>query len=212
MPFNSISKPIKDVLVITPSVFQDERGFFKETFKSSYLKAIGIDSQFKQDNESWSRKGILRGLHYQLDPMSQGKMVHVTIGSVYDVAVDLRRGSPTFGKWVSEILTATNHKIFWIPPGFAHGFYALEDSFLSYKSTNEYSKEHESGIIWNDPGLDIQWPSSSPILNEKDKKWGDFESASINFQYKINNLFLHPEVIDDPGQESNNAKRFGHWE
>ncbi len=181
MPFNIRTTEINEVLVITPRSFSDERGYFKETFKESSFKEYGIDHEFKQDNESFSKKGVLRGLHYQLEPMAQGKLVRVIQGAVFDVALDMRKDSKTFGKWVSEILTANNQEIFWIPPGFAHGFLALEDSILVYKATNEYSKDHERGIIWNDEELRISWPIKMPQLIERDLQFPQFKEAEMNF-------------------------------
>jgi len=169
---------IPDVVIIEPSIFSDERGWFMESFNEqrfhSELTKLGlsIPNAFVQDNHSCSNKGVLRGLHYQIAPHAQGKLVRVTQGSAFDVAVDIRKGSFTYGKWVGVELSATNHKQLWIPEGFAHGFIALEDNthFL-YKTTNYYSKECERSIIWNDEDLAISWPiSESNIrLSEKDK-------------------------------------------
>ena len=181
MPFRVEHKEIEDVLVIAPKSFSDERGYFKETFKESDFRSVGIKHNFKQDNESYSKKGVLRGLHYQLDPVSQGKLVRVVQGSVFDVAVDLRRDSVTYGKWVSETLSAENQLILWIPPGFAHGFLATEDSILVYKATNEYSRLHERGIIWNDTHLSIEWPWKSPVVIDRDLEFPSFKEADMNF-------------------------------
>lgn len=181
MPFSFRITKIPDVLLITPKSFSDNRGYFKETFKESDFKKFGVNCNFRQDNESFSKKGVLRGLHYQLEPMSQGKLVRVVQGSVFDVALDLRKSSSTYGNWVSEILTSDNQEIFWIPPGIAHGFQALEDSILVYKATNEYSKDHERGIIWNDPELQIPWPNRSPQLIDRDLQFPQLKDAEINF-------------------------------
>ena len=162
---------IPDVLLIEPQVFEDERGFFFESFNlSEFRKITSLDVSFVQDNHSKSAKGILRGLHYQLNPYAQGKLVRVIQGEVFDVAVDLRISSPTFGKYVSLILSAENKKQLWIPEGFAHGFLALSDQveFL-YKATNFYALEYERCILWNDPTINIHWPSNFNIhLSPKD--------------------------------------------
>jgi dTDP-4-dehydrorhamnose 3,5-epimerase len=153
---------IPDVLLIEPQVFGDDRGFFFESFNQErFEKVIGQKINFVQDNHSKSVKGVLRGLHYQLPPKAQGKLVRVIQGEVFDVSVDLRKSSPTFGKWVSEILSAENKKQLWIPEGFAHGFVTLSDTaeFL-YKTTDFYSVEHEGSILWNDTYLHIQWPQN----------------------------------------------------
>jgi dTDP-4-dehydrorhamnose 3,5-epimerase len=163
---------IPDVLVIEPKVFGDSRGFFYESFNQrAFNQAAGLDVQFVQDNHSRSTKGVLRGLHYQLPPHAQGKLVRCTRGAVWDVAVDIRKSSPTFGQWVGIELTEDNHKQFWIPPGFAHGFIVLSESadFL-YKTTAYYSPAHDRCIVWNDHSIDIQWPDSGTqlALSEKD--------------------------------------------
>jgi dTDP-4-dehydrorhamnose 3,5-epimerase len=166
-----IPTSIPDVLVLEPKVFGDERGFFYESFNQrAFNEATGLDVTFVQDNHSKSARNVLRGLHYQLPPKAQGKLVRVIAGEVFDVAVDIREGSSTFGKWVGEILSAENKRQMWIPPGFAHGFLALSDSaeFL-YKTTDYYSPEHERGILWNDQHLAIAWPlSGAPLLAPKD--------------------------------------------
>ena len=166
------SLAIPDVLLIEPQVFGDDRGFFFESFNQErFEKAIGYKINFVQDNHSKSIKGVLRGLHYQLPPKAQGKLVRVINGEVFDVAVDLRQSSPTFGKWVSEILSSDNKKQLWIPEGFAHGFLTLSDTaeFL-YKTTDFYSKDHEQAIMWNDTTLEINWPIDVAFkLSNKDK-------------------------------------------
>jgi dTDP-4-dehydrorhamnose 3,5-epimerase len=162
---------ISDVLLIEPQVFGDDRGFFFESFNQErFENVLGRKINFVQDNHSKSVKGVLRGLHYQLPPKAQGKVVRVIQGEVFDVAVDLRRSSPTFGKWVGEILSANNKKQVWIPEGFAHGFVTLSDTaeFL-YKTTDLYSPEHEACILWNDKTLNIKWPFDfEPSLSKKD--------------------------------------------
>ena len=163
---------IPDVLVIEPKVFCDTRGFFYESFnQKAFNEATGTDYQFVQDNHSRSSKGVLRGLHYQIH-QPQGKLVRVVRGAVFDVAVDIRKSSPTFGKWVGIELTEENHKQLWIPAGFAHGFMVTSDSaeFL-YKTTDYYAPEHERCIAWNDPALGIRWPLTvSPSLSSKDQQ------------------------------------------
>ncbi|MEW6512975.1 MAG: dTDP-4-dehydrorhamnose 3,5-epimerase [Pseudomonadota bacterium] len=162
---------IPDVLIIEPKVFGDARGFFFESYnRQAFKEATGLDVDFVQDNHSKSAKGVLRGLHYQLPPKAQGKLVRVVQGEVFDVAVDIRKSSPTFGKWVGDILSAENKKQLWIPPGFAHGFLTLSDTaeFL-YKTTDYYSPEHERGLLWSDPALGIPWPiEGAPQLAAKD--------------------------------------------
>lgn len=169
-----ISHPlIPDVKTIIPQVFGDSRGWFVEQYNAERYKAAGITADFVQDNESFSSKGVVRGLHWQAAPYTQAKLVRVIRGAVWDVAVDIRKDSPTFGKHVSEVLTADNHKQFYIPRGFAHGFIVLEDNTLfSYKCDNLYHPEADSGMLFNDPALGIDWPKlDMPIvLSEKDKK------------------------------------------
>ena len=184
MPFEFKRLEIPDVILITPKAFGDERGFFMESYKESEFKANGITFDFKQDNHSKSSKNVLRGLHYQLEPYAQGKLVKVVTGRIFDVAVDIRKGSPTFGNWVSAELSEENKQMLWIPPGFAHGFLSLEDNTnVLYKSTNEYNKESEGGILWNDPEIGIKWPVDKPILSEKDKKYTLLKKVDINFNY-----------------------------
>ena len=167
-----------------PKAFADERGFFLESYKESEFKTNGIDVEFKQDNHSKSAKNVLRGLHYQLEPHGQGKLVRVVTGKIFDVAVDIREGSPTFGKWVSAELSGDNRQMLWIPSGFAHGFLTLEDNTnVLYKATNEYNKESEGGIIWNDPDIAIKWPVNEPVLSEKDLKNTHLKEAKLNFRY-----------------------------
>ncbi len=163
---------IPDVMVIEPKVFGDARGFFFESFnQKAFNEATGLDLNFVQDNHSRSAKGVLRGLHYQLSPNAQGKLVRVVRGAVFDVAVDIRQGSPTFGQWVGVELSEDNNRQLWIPPGFAHGFLTLSESadFL-YKTTNYYAPSHERCIAWNDQAIGIQWPEvgTAPMLSAKD--------------------------------------------
>lgn len=173
---------IPDILLIEPKVFGDERGFFFESFNAdAFNAAVGHTVTFVQDNHSKSVKNVLRGLHYQLAPKAQGKLVRVTQGEVFDVAVDIRPSSPTFGKWVGEVLSAENKKQVWIPEGFAHGFLTLSDTaeFL-YKTTNFYAPELERSIIWNDSNIGIHWPidkNGTPTLSDKDKLAKPFKAS-----------------------------------
>lgn len=171
---------IPDVLVIEPKVFGDARGFFFESYnRKAFKEATGLDVDFVQDNHSKSVKGVLRGLHYQLPPKTQGKLVRVVQGEVFDVAVDLRKSSATFGRWVGELLTAENRKQLWIPPGFAHGFLTLSATaeFL-YKTTDYYSPEHERCICWDDPLIAIAWPlPAMPRVSEKDASGRQFSGV-----------------------------------
>lgn len=178
MEFKRLAIP--DVWLITPKVFGDDRGFFYESFNAKAFKeATGLELQFVQDNHSKSARGVLRGLHYQLPPHAQGKLVRVTQGAVFDVAVDIRKSSSTFGQWVGEVLSAENHSQMWIPPGFAHGFLTLSESaeFL-YKTTDFYDPGSEAAIAWDDPNLAIEWPLEElravgldqPVLSGKDKR------------------------------------------
>ena len=171
---------IPDVLLIEPEIFSDDRGFFFESFnQNKFEEAVKQKINFVQDNHSKSLKGVLRGLHYQLPPKAQGKLVRVIQGEVFDVAIDLRQSSPTFGKWVGEILSADNKIQMWIPEGFAHGFLTLSDTaeFL-YKTTDFYSKEHEQAIRWNDETFGIQWPIKDISLSAKDETAQPLKEAS----------------------------------
>ncbi|MFC4293248.1 dTDP-4-dehydrorhamnose 3,5-epimerase [Sphingorhabdus arenilitoris] len=165
-----IDTSIADVKIIEPKLFGDDRGFFYESWNEQTFAALGLDLTFVQDNHSKSAKGVLRGLHYQIEK-PQGKLVRVTAGSVYDVAVDLRRSSPTFLQWEAFTLSAQNKRILWVPPGFGHGFLSMEDSteFL-YRCTEFYAPEHERSLLWNDPDLAIHWPLDGvqPSLSAKD--------------------------------------------
>ncbi len=163
---------IPEVILIEPQVFADERGFFFESYhETKFSEAIGKPIHFVQDNHSKSTKGVLRGLHYQSEPMAQSKLVRVTEGEIFDVAVDIRKNSPTFGKYVSAILSAENKHQLWIPEGFAHGFLTLSDTAeVLYKTTAFYSKEHDRSILWNDKDMAIDWPNIAPfILSAKDR-------------------------------------------
>jgi dTDP-4-dehydrorhamnose 3,5-epimerase len=171
---------IPDVIVIEPKVFGDDRGLFFESFNErAFSAAVGRRVDFVQDNHSRSRRGVLRGLHYQMPPYAQGKIVRVVAGEVFDVAVDIRKGSPTFGRWVSEILSEFNKKQLWIPAGFAHGFLTLSDSAdFIYKTTAFYSPEFERCVRWNDPQIRIKWPlECEPIVSRKDAEGQTLECA-----------------------------------
>jgi dTDP-4-dehydrorhamnose 3,5-epimerase len=160
---------IEGLLIIVPDIFQDDRGIFLETFNRDIFEKNGLPIHFAQDNRSISKKHVLRGLHFQKPPHGQGKLVSVAQGAVLDVAVDLRKHSPTYGKWKSVLLSSDNKLMFWVPEGFAHGFVALEDdTIFQYKCTNVYQRESEGSIRWNDPDLNIDWGISTPILSEKD--------------------------------------------
>lgn len=164
-----IKTDIEGVLLIKPKVFEDERGYFFESFRLDDLRYYGITLSFVQDNESMSEKGVLRGLHFQNPPYEQGKLVRVIKGAVLDVAVDIRIESPTYGKWVSYELNEKNKTMMWIPPGFAHGFVTLkENTIFQYKCTNYYNKESEGSVRWNDPNLKIDWKTKKPLVSEKD--------------------------------------------
>ena len=159
---------LPEVLRIDPKVFVDARGYFHETWQRERYAALGVPREFVQDNISRSQRGILRGLHLQ-EPYGQGKLVQVLDGEVFDVAVDVRFGSPTYGRWVSELLSSENHRQLYIPPGFAHGFCVTSESaLLHYKCTEQYHPETELSVAWNDPGLGIDWPVTDPVLSKKD--------------------------------------------
>ena len=166
---NVIKTKLIDCVIIEPKIFGDERGFFLETFQAErYTKLAGITLPFVQDNHSRSSKGVLRGLHFQ-KTKPQGKLVRVVKGEVFDVAVDIRQGSPTFGQWEAVILSEENKTQFWVPPGFAHGFIVLSNSAdFEYKCTDYYDSSDEGSVLWNDPDLDIPWPIVTPILSNKD--------------------------------------------
>ncbi|MEB2835864.1 MAG: dTDP-4-dehydrorhamnose 3,5-epimerase [Desulfurococcales archaeon] len=186
MPFKEFKRlEIPDVILVEPVVFPDERGFFAELYKRTPFLSEGIPYDFVQVNISKSKKGVVRGLHYQLRPMEQGKLITVLRGRIVDVAVDIRRGSPWYGMHVAVELSEDNPRLLWVPPGFAHGFQALEDeTLLLYLVTKEYSPEHERCIRWDDPDLGIQWPlPRSAILSEKDKKCPPLREAETNFHY-----------------------------
>lgn len=181
---NIIPTKLEGVVIVEPAVFGDNRGFFMESYNSKKFKKLGIDYDFVQDNHSLSvETGVLRGLHYQLNPKAQTKLVRVAAGAIYDVAVDIRKGSPTFGQWVGVILSAANKRQLLVPKGFAHGFCTLvPNTEVLYKVDEFYSPEHDRGIAWNDPALGIDWPTANPILSDKDGKHPVLKDAEINFE------------------------------
>lgn len=184
MLFHFAPTKIPGVLLIEPRVFTDERGFFMQPYKYSEFAAQGIDQTFVQENHSHSSMGVLRGLHYQKHPHAQGKLVRVTAGEVFDVAVDLRRGSPTFGQWCGAVLSAENKKMLYLPPWCAHGFCVLsEEADFVYKVTAEYAPEYERGVVWNDPELQIVWPIQHPTLSVRDRNWPTLQEADHNFVF-----------------------------
>jgi len=189
MPFEFIPLDIEGVTLINPRVFADQRGYFQEKYhRSSFVKA-GLDQDFVQDNHSHSRKGVLRGLHYQLNPKPQGKLVSVLRGEIFDVGVDIRKGSPTYGQWVGVILSESNHQLVYIPEGFAHGFVVLsETADVLYKVTHEFDIELDRGILWNDPALQIEWPLEAPLLSEKDQNLPTLSDCENNMIYREGKL------------------------
>ncbi len=184
MPFQFQRMDIPDVVRIEPRSFRDQRGFFMETFKRSEFVAHGIAGEFVQSNYSHSVRGALRGLHYQKQPQPQGKLVMVLRGEVFDVAVDIRKGSPTYGQWVGTVLSDRNFHLLYIPVGFAHGFCVLsEEADFVYQVTAEYAPELDRGILWNDPTIGIEWPVSEPMLSDKDARLPLLRNADVDFVY-----------------------------
>lgn len=177
---------LKGVKQIEPVVHQDHRGFFMESYNVRFLQECGINDNFIQDNHSMSREaGVIRGLHYQLSPKGQTKLIRVVCGAIYDVVVDIRLGSPTYGQWQSFILSAANYQQLLVPKGFAHGFCTLvPHTEVIYKVDTYYSQEHDRGIAWNDPDLNIDWPVNKPVLSDKDSKHPLLASAENNFKYE----------------------------
>jgi dTDP-4-dehydrorhamnose 3,5-epimerase len=172
---NITKTAIEGLLLINPRVFEDERGYFYETFNAPTLKGLGLELDFLQDNQSFSTKGVLRGLHFQREPHAQGKLVRVVSGKVLDVAVDLRSGSPTFGQHLTFELSGENKTMLYVPPGFAHGFSTLEDAVFIYKCTDVYNKQSEGGIRYDDADLNIDWGIANPIVSEKDLELPSFK-------------------------------------
>ena len=182
MPFEYHPLQIPDVILVQARRVQDERGFFMETYRWSDFVAHGITERFVQDNHSHSLRGVLRGLHYQKHPKAQGKLVRALSGEFFDVAVDIRRESPTYGRWVGEVLSAENRCMLYLPPGVAHGFCVLSDeAALAYKVTAEYAPDLERGIRWDDPQIGITWPIADPILSAKDASLPLLQDADISF-------------------------------
>jgi dTDP-4-dehydrorhamnose 3,5-epimerase len=184
MPFFFKKLELPEVISIQAKHFPDKRGFFLESYRKSDFFENNIKSNFIQDNFSHSVHGVLRGLHYQKSPKAQAKLVIALKGEIFDVAVDIRKNSPTYGKWTSEILSDQNHKMLYIPEGFAHGFCVLsKEANVLYKVNQEYSPEDEAGILWNDPSLNITWPIDQPILDKKDQQLPVLKDADNNFIY-----------------------------
>lgn len=185
--FNFIETKIKDLYIIEPQVFGDHRGYFMESYNKNDFFEAGLTMEFVQDNESKSKKGVLRGLHFQTKH-TQGKLVRVTEGAVYDVAVDLRKGSPTYGQWEGVTLTAENKRQFYVPEGFAHGFLVLSDTAVfNYKCTDYYAPEFDGGLLWNDEDVAVEWPLEGieeVLLSEKDKIQKTLKELNLPFEYK----------------------------
>lgn len=174
---------LEGVFLLEPVVHGDHRGFFMESYNEAVLKKLGINYHFVQDNQSLSAEvGVLRGLHYQLNPKAQTKLVRVLTGAIYDVVLDIRKSSPTFGQWIGVTLSEANKRQLVVPKGFAHGFCTLEpNTQVFYKVDEYYSPEHDRGILWNDPALQIDWPVSEPLLSDKDRRHPTFAEAEMNF-------------------------------
>ncbi|MCX7769952.1 MAG: dTDP-4-dehydrorhamnose 3,5-epimerase [Proteobacteria bacterium] len=184
MPFTFERLAIPEIILIKPKVFLDQRGYFLETYKYSEFLEFGIKERFLQDNHSKSVRGVLRGLHFQRNPKAQGKLIRCTKGKIWDVGVDIRKGSPTYGKWVGIELSEDNFYMLYIPVGFAHGFCVLSDEAeVQYKCTEEYCAELDAGIRWDDPEINIYWPIKDPILSDKDAKLPFLRDAKNNFIY-----------------------------
>ncbi len=177
---------IPGVILIEPDNHADERGYFRETYKRSEFAAHGIPETFVQDNYSFSRQGVVRGLHYQKQPSAQGKLVTVALGEIQDVAVDIRRGSPTYGRWLSRILSAESGRMLYVPPGFAHGFCVRSpQAAVIYKVTCEYSSESERGVLWNDPDIGVAWDTTDALLSPRDASLPRLQEADNNFEYDV---------------------------
>ncbi len=169
MPFSFHPRAIPDVILITPIAFADSRGWFSETYRSEVFAAAGIREQFVQDNHAHSVRGVLRGLHFQRLPHAQAKIVRCVAGEIFDVAVDVRRSSPTFGRWVAEVLSAENRRMLYIPAGFAHGYCVMsETADVVYKASAEYAPAFDGGVRWDDPDIGVRWPVDNPLVSEKD--------------------------------------------
>jgi len=184
MPFKFERLDIPDIILVHAQKFPDDRGFFVETYKQDDFAAHGISEAFVQDNYSRSTQGVLRGLHYQQDPHAQGKLIQVLQGEIYDVAVDIRQGSPTYGQWIGVHLSAKRSELLYVPPGFAHGFCVLSEVVdFTYKCTGLYAPDTYRGISWNDPELGIPWPIKDPILSERDQNLPPLKEADNNYTY-----------------------------
>ena len=171
MSFRFTPLELPGLILVEETRHQDARGFFAETYRESAFRAGGIDASFVQDNHARSTRGVLRGLHYQLPPKAQGKLIRVVRGEVFDVAVDLRRGSPGYGRWVGRRLSGEEGKLLWIPPGFAHGYLVLSETVdLTYKVTAEHDGSLDRGVLWNDPAIGVEWPEMEPLLSDKDRR------------------------------------------
>jgi dTDP-4-dehydrorhamnose 3,5-epimerase len=182
MPFTFNRLEIPEVILVTPTIYRDPRGMFVETYKYSEFAHGGIAEQFVQDNQSESKRNVLRGLHYQKNPAAQGKLVRCTGGRIFDVAVDLRKSSPTYKKWLGIELSDENNYMLYIPPAFAHGFVALSDeAVVSYKCTREYSREHDAGVRWDDPSIGVKWPGKEFLVSEKDKALPLLSDGGVGF-------------------------------
>jgi dTDP-4-dehydrorhamnose 3,5-epimerase len=182
MPFQFTPLAIPEVILVEPIVVDDRRGWFMETYKASEFARAGIMLPFLQDNHSRSGHGVLRGLHYQKLPHAQGKLIRVVAGEVFDVAIDIRRSSVTFGTWVSATLSAVNRRMVYVPPGFAHGFCALSEvAEIQYKTTSEYAPDYERGIAWNDPEVRIAWPVAAPVVSSRDTHLPSLRDADNDF-------------------------------
>jgi dTDP-4-dehydrorhamnose 3,5-epimerase len=185
MAFKFLRLDIPDVVLIEAQAFEDQRGLFMESYKRSDFSANGIHDTFVQDNYSYSLRRVLRGLHYQKHPKAQAKLVSVLRGEIFDVAVDIRRGSPTYGRWVGKTLSAKDCRLLYIPVGFAHGFCVLsEEANVLYKVTAEYAPELDRGVVWNDPDIGIRWPLHDPTVSPKDAKLPSLESSDNDFRYE----------------------------
>ena len=185
MPFQFQRLSIPEVVLVVPQTFGDQRGFFMEMYKRSEFVSNGVAGEFVQDNYSHSARGVLRGLHYQKPPAAQGKLVMVIHGEVFDVAADIRRGSPTYGRWVGVVLSDKNPQMLYVPEGFAHGFCVLSKAAgFIYKVTAEYASELDSGILWNDPSIGIEWPISEPRLSPRDAQLPRLSEADVDFVFE----------------------------
>lgn len=183
MPFEFIKTKIPDVVLIEPRSFSDDRGYFFENFKKSDFIENGIGVSFVQDNSSYSQPNVIRGMHFQSPPHDQGKLVRAVTGRILDVAIDIRVGSPYYGQWISEELSEQNRRMMWVPSGFAHGFLSLEKCHVHYKVTNEYNKDSEGGVIWNDKTVNIDWGVDGVKLSLKDEIWPKLTNLRSPFTY-----------------------------